>query len=103
MSHTSQLVQLPQETEIDLPSGRTVAVDEANEIVEIRGSDGSLELHIELTEAGPVLRMNAIRMELAAEESVKVNAPKVEIQSSEGTRIASEGDVNVEGAMIWLN
>jgi len=104
MSRTPHLAEIPQkEVEIELESGRVIAVDEETEVLEVRSKDGELELRVELTEAGPVLRMNAVRMEIAAEEAVHVSAPKIELKSTEETQISSDGDVRVEGEMIWLN
>ena len=104
MSRRPHLAKVPsEEVAVELDSGRVVSVNEEAEVVEIRSPEGELELRVELTEAGPVLRMSAVRMELSAQEAVSVSAPKIDLQSKEGTQIQSDGDVRVEGAMIWLN
>ena len=49
-----------------LPSGRVVVLRTATgrEELEVRAPDGQVEVHIVLTEAGPVVRLTAARLEL---------------------------------------
>ena len=101
-----------------LKDGRTLTV-ENDDIVEIRSAGGMLEVRIQLTDAGPVLQMESARLSLKATESVEIASKRVDIVATESVRVASggnievtseaetkidaEGDVRVEGKMIWLN
>lgn len=106
--------------EVPLQHGRRLTVTEQGhaQLVEIRGEGGLLELRIQLTDAGPVLQMEAIRMELKATEAVAIAAPVVEVHASEKLALTSAdvsvkstgdmtieagGDVRVVGTMIYLN
>ena len=111
------LEELTEETsdrrEIYLRDGRTLSVEQSgtDELVEVRSSSGQVELRIRLTEDGPVLQMESARLQLKASEAVEIESKRVEIRATETVQIASkdevkvdaEGDVRVNGKMIWLN
>jgi phage gp45-like len=79
--------------------------------VEIRSSSGQVELRIKLTEEGPVLQMESARLQLKASESVQIESKRIEIRATETVQLASEneikvdaeGEVRVNGKMIYLN
>jgi hypothetical protein len=96
----------------------TVAAEGADQLVEIRGTGGMLELRIRLTEQGPVLQMDAVRLQLKASEAVEIASPRVEIKASEALALAgkqvtvegeedvkvdAKGEVRVTGTRIYLN
>jgi uncharacterized protein (DUF2345 family) len=101
-----------------LKDGRTLTV-ENDDTVEIRSAGGLLEVRIQLTDAGPVLQMESARLSLKGTESVEIASKRVDIVATEAVRVASggtievtsaqdtkidaEGEVRVEGKMIWLN
>ena|SRR5215475_4994988 len=102
--------------EIYLADGRKVVV--SDRLVEIRSESGMVEVRIQLTEQGPVLQMEAARLQLKASEAVEIESPKVaihgseqleltgakvEIEGEESVEVESTGDVRVRGKMIWLN
>lgn len=99
--------------EIYLREGRTLSVESAgaDELVEIRSSSGQIELRIKLTEEGPVLQVESARLQLKASESVSIESKRVEIKATETLELASdneikvegEGEVRVNGKMIYLN
>jgi hypothetical protein len=99
--------------EIYLRDGKTLTVDTsgADELVEIRSSSGLLELRIKLTEEGPVLQMESARISLKASEAVEIESKRVEIRATETIQLESdneikaeaEGEVRVNGKMIFLN
>jgi hypothetical protein len=107
--------------QVYLRDGRTltVASEGSDELVEIRASSGMLELRIKLTEDGPVLQMESVRMALRATESLDLEAKhvnvkateaiaiasagKIEVTSEADTKIEAKGEVRVNGKMIWLN
>jgi hypothetical protein len=77
----------------------------------IRSSSGQLELRIKLTEDGPVLQMESAKLQLKATESIEIASKRVEITASETLQLKSdneikadaEGEVRVNGKMIYLN
>ncbi len=106
--------------ELYLRDGRKIIVTETGTepLVEIRSQSGLLELRIKLTEEGPVLQMETVRMQLKATESVEIEAKRVEIKATEQVAVAAKGveisaeedvevdaknDVRVVGNMIYLN
>jgi phage gp45-like len=105
--------------EVFLRDGRKVVITEGSEqLVEIRSESGMLELRIRLTEQGPVLQMETVRMQLKATEAVEIESPRVEIKGTEQlsleggdvkvkaeqeAKVEAEGDVRVVGKIIHLN
>ena len=90
--------------ELYLRDGRKLVVGENDSLVEIRSASGMLELRIKLTEEGPVLQMESIRMQLKATESVEIAAKRVEIKAEESVDVVAENnDVRVVGKKIHLN
>lgn len=108
------------EREVFLKGGKKLVVsDQGNDqLVEIRNESGMLELRIKLTEQGPVLQMESVRLQLKASEAVEIESSRVEIKGSEqvaieGGKVAvaaeedatvdAKGEVRVVGKSIWLN
>jgi hypothetical protein len=96
------------EKELYLRDGRKVVV--RDQTVEIRSESGLVEVRIEMTEQGPVLKMETVRMKLAASEAVEIESPqvaikggKIELEADEEVKVESEGDVRVMGKKIYLN
>lgn len=111
MSGRSPKEKLQQETEtateenreLYLRDGRKVVVDDAGTepLVEIRSESGMLELRIKLTQEGPVLQMESVRMQLKAAESVAIESKHVEIKATEqlavtGKEVAIKAEENVQ-------
>lgn len=96
-----------------LPSGRKVALllGEDGEEIRVHAPDGQVEVTITLTDAGPVVRLTAAKLQLDAVEEVAVSCKDfnvnttggVNIQSADEVHVKSPKDVFVEGAVIWLN
>lgn len=99
--------------ELYLRDGRTLSVSHrgSDELVEIRSSSGMVEVRIRLTEAGPVLQMEAVKLQLKASESVDVEARHFNVRTEESIRletkgtadIEAEGEIHMNGEKIWLN
>ncbi|TMQ13700.1 MAG: hypothetical protein E6J91_17730 [Deltaproteobacteria bacterium] len=99
--------------EIYLREGRSLSVEHAgsDDLVEIRSASGQVEVRIRLTEEGPVLQMESARLQLKASEVVEIESKRVEIRATETVQLASdneikveaEGEVRVNGKMIYLN
>lgn len=100
------------EREVYLQNGRKLVVGETNgnQLVEIRSESGAVEVRIELTEQGPVLRMEAVKLSLRAEQTIELESQKVAIKAGEVTiesedsvEVDAGGEVRVAGKMIYLN
>ena len=106
--------------DVYLKDGRKLTLSEqgGDQLVEIRNESGLVEVRIKLTEEGPVLQMEAVRMQLKAAEQVTIESQAVEIKGAERVEIAggkidvtaeedvtveSKAEVRVVGKMIWLN
>jgi len=99
--------------ELYLREGRTLSIESAgsDELVEVRSSSGQVELRIRLTEEGPVLQMESARLELKASEAVEIHSRRIELKATETLQLSSdneikadaEGEVRVNGKMIYLN
>lgn len=87
----------PDPDVLPLREGRTLTLASvgADDLVEIRSATGTVEVRIRLTEDGPVLEMESVRLSLSAKESIDVDAENVNVRARE--------DVRVTGAMIYLN
>ena len=103
----------PPATEVELREGRRLSLASVgkDELVEIRSATGNLELRIRLTEDGPVLEMESVRLVLRAEESVDVETRDFNVSAAAGIKlegkadvvVSADGEVRVTGEMIHLN
>lgn len=108
-----QTEEATDKREMYLREGRTLSVESSGseELVEVRSSSGQVELRIRLTEEGPVLQLESARLQLKASEAVEIESKRVEIKATETLQLASdnevkvdaEGEVRVNGKMIYLN
>lgn len=82
-----------------LRDGRTLTVHGAGteELVEIHASSGQLELRIKMTEQGPVLQMESVRLQLKASESIDIETKQLHVKTEESTTIESKGELNLSG------
>jgi phage gp45-like len=111
--HAEHAEEASDRREIYLREGRTLSVETTgtDDLVEIRSSSGQVEVRIKLTEDGPVLQMESVRLQLKASESVEIASRRVDIKATETVQIASDnevkvdadGEVRVNGKMIYLN
>src|SRR5262245_38693847 len=95
-----------------LPSGRSVVLRVRNgtEELEVRSPTGAVEVHITLGEDGPVVRLAAARLELAAADTLALNCRRLEVHAEEDLRLTgremrvqTEGDIHMNGDVIRLN
>jgi hypothetical protein len=104
----------PEDAETQpLRNGRTLTLAAVgpDQLVEIHGAGGQLELRIRLTEEGPVLEMDSIKLVLRAAEAVQVDTKDFNLNASGGISIDgkaavavnSDGHVHVTGEIIHLN
>ena len=106
---------------LHLRQGRTLTLTSVgnDELVEIRGSSGLLELRIRMTEEGSVLEMESVRLSLRAAESIDIDCKEfsvsaersvglssqgeITVQGKADVRVDADGEVHVTGEMIYLN
>jgi hypothetical protein len=103
-----------------LPSGRTVQITlDGNEQIQVFAPGGELEVSLQFTDTGPVLRLRGARLELEAPEDIQVRCGKFAVQSREETTLHSDGNINItaggemrvktdkathiDGEMLYLN
>lgn len=73
--------------------GRTVSVQD--DVVELRAASGMLELRIRITEEGPVLQVEGIKVALKAAEAVSVDCKTFEVRAEEGVKLHSDGELDI--------
>lgn len=84
--------------EVYLRDGRTLTVSGtgSEELVEIRAASGQVELRIRLTEQGPVLQMEAVRLKLKATEAVEVETKQFTVKAEQSIALVTEGELTLE-------
>lgn len=109
-----------EQQEVYLKDGRKLTLSEqgGDQLVEIRNESGLVEVRIKLTEEGPVLQMEAVRMQLKATEQVEIQSArveingteqvsvtggKIEVEGEEDVTVDAKGEVRLTGKMIYLN
>ncbi|MEZ4404200.1 MAG: hypothetical protein R3B06_29530 [Kofleriaceae bacterium] len=117
----AETTEAAEARQLYLRDGRTLTVtgSGSEELVEIHASSGMLELRIKMTEQGPVLQMESVRLQLKATEAVDIETKRFTVKAEESAAIESGGDltlsgeadvrvdangeVHVKGKMIYLN
>jgi len=101
----AQSEEVSDEREVYLRDGRKLVVSEQgrDQLVEIRAGSGMVEVRILLTEQGPVLQMDAVRLELKAQESVEIESKRVAIKSETEIDVEAKGHMTLIGSIIDLN
>ncbi len=106
--------------ELFLRDGKTLVVSDQgrDQLVEVRASSGQVEVRIRLTDQGPVLQMESVRLELKATEAIAIESRSVEIKGTDhvavegqdvsvhgdhDVKVDAAGEVRVVGKMIYLN
>jgi len=103
---------------LTVAGGRTVTAVGAGDVVELRSPAGLLELSIRLTEAGPVLLCEAVKVAIKGSEAVSIETKSFEVRaehvglhsagelhvtSEKEMKVTSTDDVRVVGKIIHLN
>jgi hypothetical protein len=90
---------------LHLQHGRSLSVETEGDadLVELRSTDGLLELRLKCTPEGVTLQLEGTRISLRASESVDVECGTFNVRAHDGANVQSAGDVRVRGAMIHLN
>ena len=82
---------------LELRDGRTLSVTEGD-LVEVRAASGRLELRIRMTDDGPVLELESVRLMLRAAESVDVDCEDFNVNARSSVGISSQGEIALSGA-----
>lgn len=84
---------------LHLRQGRTLTLTSVgkDELVEIRGSSGVLELRIRVTDEGAVLEMESVRLSLRAAESVDVDCKEFNVSAERSIGLSAQGEIRVSG------
>lgn len=99
-------------TTLDLRGGRTLVLEPAGteDLIEVRAPSGSVEIRLRITDDGPVLELESVRLSLRAARSVdvetsefNVSADEISLSGKADVRIDADGDVVVTGETIRLN
>jgi phage gp45-like len=91
---------------VNLQHGRTLTVEPgagAEDLVEIRAADGTLELRLRLTADGVVLQAEAARIALKADHSIDLDCQTFNVNADSDVHIQARGDLRVRGARVYIN
>ena len=67
-------------------------------VLNIIGSDGNLSLSIQITKAGPVLKISGEALTIQAEGKLAIDAEKVSIHSRKDMALTTGGNIHIEAA-----
>jgi hypothetical protein len=99
-------------TTLDLHGGRTLVLEPAGDedLIEVRAPSGGVEIRLRITDDGPVLELESVRLSLRAAQSVDVetsaftvSADEINLGGKADVRIDAGGEVVVTGETIRLN
>src|SRR5450432_2538327 len=93
----AQSEEVSEAREVYLRNGRTLVVSEqgGDQLVEIRSESGMVEVRIQLTEQGPILQLESVRLSLKAAESVAIESKRVDIVATEAFALTSAQTIDV--------
>jgi hypothetical protein len=77
------------------PRAEATEATETIEAIEIRAESGKLELRIRITDAGPVLEMEGLRLAVTAAESIEFKSRRVVVEAEESLTMASRGQAQI--------
>ena len=84
-------------TPMVFPSGRQMIVRAGaqSEVLELRSPRGEVELSIELTERGPIVKLRGGQLVLDSSDSIKIQCRSLEIAAREDLTIQSGSDLSL--------
>jgi len=93
----AETTETAEEKQVYLDQGRTLAVSRegAHQVVDIRAASGQLELRVKLTEEGPVLVLEGVKVQVHTTESFEVKCREFNVEATESTVIASKGELKI--------
>jgi hypothetical protein len=83
--------------EVPLSSERALAVlrNNAGDEIQLRSPSGEIELRIVITAHGPVVQLNAARVEVNAVDDVNFSCQRFAVHSSEETQLTTDGQLRL--------
>ena len=83
--------------ETTFPSGRTVQISlDGQEQIQVYSPSGDLEVSLQFTDTGPVLKLSGAKLQLDAAEDIQVRCNTFAVETRDGTDLRSDGDVNIQ-------
>ncbi len=96
LGHGRSLALVPAPGRAGTVEAAPEAAPEATvDTVEIRSQTGMLELRIRITDTGPVLEMEGIRLALTAADSIEMKSRRVVVEAEESLTLASRGQAEL--------
>lgn len=83
---------------ISLPGGRTIALTDDKRALRIADQHGAIELVIELSETGPIVRARAAALHVETSGALSLACERFELRAREGIRMSSDGDLTASVA-----
>ena len=80
-------------TSISLPGGRSIALTDDKRALRIADQHGVIELEIELSETGPIVRARAAALHVETSGPLSLGCERFELRAREGIRMTSDGDL----------
>src|SRR4051812_49240723 len=82
--------EVTDDREVYLRDGRKLVISESgsDQLVEIGNDAGMLEVRIKLPPEGPVLQMEAVRLQLKATEAVEIESARVDIKGTQHVEVS---------------
>lgn len=112
----------PTPRSLALRAGRSLTIDSGHgieDLIEIHDATGQVELRIRLTNDGPVLQLDGVRLSMNAADAIEMRCKTLSVDASESVQLASRGtlrvrsedelniespdDVHVRGDNLYLN
>src|SRR5690606_6725636 len=82
--------------QLEIDHGRTLVVD--TQSLTITDTDGVLELAIELTADGPVVRVRAAQLRVETDGDIALDCQRFAVEARDGIRLVTEGDLSTSVA-----
>jgi uncharacterized protein (DUF2345 family) len=82
---------------MELRHGRKLSIlaDGSDDVVELRGAAGALELRLKLTEDGVVLQLEAARISLKADQSIDLESRDI--------TVSADANIRIQGDRVYIN
>ncbi len=97
MAHDETPSRTNGETSLALVGGQelTIVDRDSGQLLVLRGSDRRINLTIEVTEKGPVVRLEGPALTIETSGPLSIQAQELALHGREGLRLSSGGDASV--------
>jgi len=85
---------------MQLDSGRQIIVEstEKEELIHIVEPKGDIVMSVRMTDAGPVVTVRGVHLELKSTETITLEAKKIKIRAKEEAVVESKGSLEIDSA-----